>query len=322
MAKFNGVMMMEPPRFEDNIEATFTNGSTTNEKGFVGEKFNQIRDQDYCPGSGSFKMRKAKSMEIAAMNANNEKAKYFTHEEADALANACKRGDNNAVATLLGKSMFGGCEYNEIVIDLGFKLTGPKAMKCLAEGLSPDLEVLGLDLRGCNMLAEGAKELGKNLPKNCKKLTLCLQSNKIGDKGAIAIFESLPKDLTFLSLNTYGAVIGTEAAKVFAKNMPQKLKEFELDMCDGNVGDEGMIAISQSLPKTIERMWLHLKGNKTTCRGHYIFDNQIGDDMNPYHLPLLTNEQFHISAGLEPEIPMWEQDPVSLEMIRNHKHEC
>lgn len=248
--------------------------------------------------------------------------KRFTDEEADALAGACKRGDGNAVANMLGKSMFGGSEYKEIVVDLSYKCTGPKAIKCLAGEIPDDLDVLTMDLRGCNMLAEGAIALAHSIPSTLKKLTLCLQANKIGDKGAIAIYEKLPRNLTYLSLNHYGAIVGTAAAKVLAKHMPPGLKELELDMCDGQAEDEGIIAISQSLPKTIERLWLHLQGNKLTCKGQYVFDRQIGDDMNPYHLPLLTNETFHKWAGLEPEIPTWKQDEITHEWHRMHAHEC
>eukprot|EP00746_Dinoflagellata_sp_MGD_P010960 gnl/MRDRNA2_/MRDRNA2_122828_c0_seq1.p1 gnl/MRDRNA2_/MRDRNA2_122828_c0~~gnl/MRDRNA2_/MRDRNA2_122828_c0_seq1.p1 ORF type:complete len:278 (-),score=63.12 gnl/MRDRNA2_/MRDRNA2_122828_c0_seq1:169-924(-) len=248
--------------------------------------------------------------------------KRFTDEEAEALAGACTRGDSNAVANMLGKSMFGGSQYKELWFDISYKLTGPKAVKCLAAEIPPDLEVLCMDLRGCNMLAEGAIALAQGIPSKLTKMTLCVQNNKIGDKGAAAIYEKLPRTLEILNLNTYGVVVGTEAAKVFAKNMPPKLKELELDMCDGAVGDEGMVAISQSLPKTIERLWLHLQGNKLTCRGQYIFDRQIDDDMNPYHLPLLKNENFKKWAGLEPEVPMWKQDPITQELIRQHAHEC
>jgi hypothetical protein len=249
-------------------------------------------------------------------------AKHFTDEEADALAGACKRGDGNEVAKLLGKSMFGGGQYKEIHVDISYKCTGPKAIKCLAAEIPSDLEVLCLDCRGCNMLAEGAIALAQGIPSGLTKLSLCLQNNKIGDKGACAVYEKLPKSLEILILNTYGIIVGTEAAKVLAKNMPPKLKEFELDMADGAAEDEGIVAISQSLPKTIERLWLHLQGNKLTCKGQYVFDRQINDELNPYHLPLLKKENYKFWAGLEPEIPMWKQDEITHEMVRQHKHEC
>mmetsp|Transcript_58209 Transcript_58209/g.170206 ORF Transcript_58209/g.170206 Transcript_58209/m.170206 type:complete len:401 (+) Transcript_58209:200-1402(+) len=219
-------------------------------------------------------------------------------EETDELIAACKKGDLAKASSLLGARKV-GASAKAILVNIGYRMIGKAGMETLAKALGKDLESVELDLSGNNLGPEGAKALASKLPPNAKVLKLNVSNNNIGLEGVKALVAGLPKDVEVLSLSFAGMKMGEEGAVALAQGMPQKVRELTLDLYGNNCGDEGVVAISKALPKTIEYLNVMLLENNISRRGLNVFDRQVGDPLNPYHLPKLTNDFFKKTAELE-----------------------
>jgi len=219
-------------------------------------------------------------------------------EETDELIAACKKGDLAKASHLLGARKV-GASAKGILVNVGYRMIGKAGMETLAKALGKDLESVELDVSGNNLGPEGAKALASKLPPSAKVLKLNMSNNNIGLVGVQALVANLPKDVEVLSLGFAGMKMGEAGAIALAEGMPQKVRELTLDLYGNNCGDEGVVAISRALPKTIEYLNVMLLENNISRKGLNLFDRQIGDPLNPYHLPKLTNDFFKKTAELE-----------------------
>mmetsp|Transcript_72479 Transcript_72479/g.224000 ORF Transcript_72479/g.224000 Transcript_72479/m.224000 type:complete len:401 (-) Transcript_72479:144-1346(-) len=219
-------------------------------------------------------------------------------EETDQLVTACKKGDLAKASQLLGVRKV-GASAKAILVNAGYRMLGKTGMETLAKALSKDLESVELDLSGNGCGPDGAKALASKIPQNAKILKLNLSNNNIGLEGVKAIAAALPKDVEVLSLSFSGMKMGEAGAAALAQGLPQKVRELTLDLYGNHCGDEGIVAISRALPKTIEYLNVLFLENSVSRRGLNVFDRQVGDPLNQYHLPKLTNDNFKKTADLE-----------------------
>lgn len=219
-------------------------------------------------------------------------------EETEQLVAACKRGDSTKASQLLGVRKI-GASTKAILVNVGYKKLGPAGAEVISKALSSGLESLELDISGNQIGPAGAKALASKLPSSLKILKLNLSSNGIGLEGVKAVAAALPKGLEVLSLGFAGMKMGEAGARALAEGMPPNLVEYSLDLYGNNVGDEGVCCISRALPASLEYLNVMLLNNNLSRRGLNVLDRQIGDPLNQYHLPKLTNDNFKKTADLE-----------------------
>jgi len=222
----------------------------------------------------------------------------FSKEDSDALAAACKRGDVTKASQVMGISRV-GATAKELVVNLGYRNLGPALGRTLGKALGKDVRHLELDASGNNLGLEGIKALAAGLSEGLQVLKLNVASNRINLEGVNALVSALPRDLKVLHLGFAGMKMGAEGAQALANGLPPGLRDLSLDLAGNRVTDAGVVAISEALPKTIESFTVVLTDNTISRRGLFVFDRQIGDPLNPHHLPLLTNDNFQKVAELE-----------------------
>jgi len=222
----------------------------------------------------------------------------ITGESADAVLKACQAGDVAKVSSLLGAKRV-GAGAKELLVNLGYMMVGPTAVKTLAKALSKDLETLELDMSGNNIGPKGAEALAAGLPQNLKVLKINFANNRMNAEGVKALAAKIPKTLEILSLGFAGMKMGTEGATAIANGMPPNLKEFNLDLLNNDVKDDGIISIAKALPKTLEYLNVMLLGNDLSRTGFMILDRMIGDPLHPNHLPKMTNFAFKKTGEIE-----------------------
>lgn len=219
-------------------------------------------------------------------------------EETDKLVAACKKSDVAAASQLLGSRKV-GASAKAVLANVGYRALGPAGASTLAKGLGKDLESLELDISGNSIGPEGAKAIAGKLGSSLKTLKLNLSNNHLTTEGVKAIMAALPQSVEVLNLGFAGMKMGEAGAAVIAQHMPKQVRELTLDLFGNNIGDEGVIGISRAFPKTLEYLNIMLLDNLLSRRGMNVIDRQIGDPLNLYHLPKLTNEMFKKTAEIE-----------------------
>lgn len=164
----------------------------------------------------------------------------------------------------------------------------------VARALPPALEILNLDLRGCENLGdEGVAALAAALPRlpQLQRLTLVFRSTKFGDRGMAALARTLPGStrveelcidccgcdkrlgaqglaalgaalpgliqLRKLHLNLRWTYVRAAGVAALARGLPSTLQELRLAL-DSDVESSGLAALAAGLPEKLQWLDLHV----------------------------------------------------------------